>query len=402
LIPVELRPYRSYWLLWYARLLSVAAQQMMMVALGWQLYALSASAWDLGLLGLLQFGPAVVLVLPAGQVVDRVYRARLLSLCLGALAVVAALLSLAAHNGLLSRELILSLALILGAIKAFQMPAQQAIVPLLVPTAVLPRALAFSSMGMQAAVIGGPALGGLMLVLGPTTLFGTCTAAFAAAALLCLRIEHARPAPAPRPDWHTLWAGVRYVREQPVLLGAMALDLCAVLLGGATALLPIFAKDVLHVGPQGLGLLRGAPAVGALAMSIWLSRNPIQRRAGPKLLLAVAAYGLATLVFGLSSWFWLSLLALAGTGAADMVSVVVRSTLVQLETPDDKRGRVSAVNGLFINASGQLGEFESGATAALMGPVASVALGGVGAMLLAALWGRWFPALAQRDALVPP
>jgi hypothetical protein len=186
-----------------------------------------------------------------------------------------------------------------------------------------------------------------------------------------------------------------------VLLGAITLDLVAVLLGGATALLPIFAKDILHVGPAGLGLLRGAPAVGALAMSLWLTRWPITRRAGHKLLWAVAAYGAATLVFGLSTSFWLSVVALAATGAADMISVVVRHTLVQLETPDAMRGRVSAVNSLFINASSQLGEFESGATAAWWGPVGSVIVGGLGAIALAALWPRWFPALARRDALVP-
>ena len=401
MIPAELRPHRDYLRLWCARLLGVAVQQMMMVALGWQLYELTASAWDLGLMGLLQFGPSIVLVLPAGQVVDRVHRARLLSVCFGLLCAVAALLAFSTFTGQLQRPLILALALALGAIKAFQMPAQQAVVPLLVPAAVLPRALAFSSMGLQAAVIGGPALGGLMLSAGPAVLFSTCAAGFAAAALLCLRVRHAQPEAVGRADWHTLWAGVRFVRGQPVLLGAMALDLSAVLLGGATALLPMFAKDVLHVGPQGLGLLRGAPAVGALLMSLTLSRWPITRRAGPKLLWAVAAYGAATLVFGLSSHFALSLAALAATGAADMVSVVVRHTLVQLETPDDMRGRVSAVNSLFINASSQLGEFESGATAALLGPVGSVVLGGFGAIALAGLWRRWFPALAQRDALVP-
>jgi hypothetical protein len=197
-------------------------------------------------------------------------------------------------------------------------------------------------------------------------------------------------------------AGVRHVWQHKVVLGAISLDLFAVLLGGATALLPIFAKDILHTGPWGLGLLRGAPPVGALAMSLWLTRHPIERRAGPRLLAAVAVYGAATIVFGLSTEIVLSWLALAVTGAADMVSVVVRQTLVQLETPDAMRGRVSAVNSLFIGASSQLGEFESGATAALLGPVGSVLLGGFGAIAVAGLWTRWFPALAQRDALVAP
>ncbi len=399
-LPAELRPYRDYLRLWCARLLGVASQQMMMVALGWQLYELTGSAWDLGLLGLLQFLPAMGLVLVAGQVVDRVHRARLLALCLGLLAAVAALLALGSHSGWLQRPVILALAVVLGAIKAFQMPAQQAIVPLLVPAAVLPRALAFSSMGLQGAIIGGPALGGLIYGAGAPLLHSLCTAGFVVAALLCLRIRHAQAVTSTERGWHTWLAGVRYLRSQPVLLGAMALDLCAVLLGGATALLPIFAKDILQVGPEGLGLLRAAPAVGALVMSVWLTRWPITRRAGPKLLWAVAAYGLATAVFGLSSWFWLSLLALAATGAADMISVVIRHTLVQLETPDAMRGRVSEVNALFIGGSSQLGEFESGASAALIGPVASVLLGGIGAMALAALWPRWFPELAQRDELV--
>ncbi|MBL8329027.1 MAG: MFS transporter [Rubrivivax sp.] len=386
--------------LWSARALGVAAQQMMMVALGWQLYELTGSAWDLGLLGLVQFVPAFGLVLVAGQVVDRVHRARLMALCFALQAAVALMLVAAVHGGWLQRELILALAFVLGAVRAFQMPAQQAIVPLLVPAAVLPRALAFSSMGLQGAIIGGPALGGLVYGAGALILYATCSVGMALAALLCLRVRHAPPQPRALAERHSWLAGVHYVRSQPVLLGAMALDLFAVLLGSATALLPIFAKDILHVGPQGLGLLRGAPAAGALAMSLWLTRHPISRRAGPRLLAAVVAYGAAMVVFGLSSLFWLSLLALAVSGAADMVSVVVRNTLVQLETPDEMRGRVSAVNSLFIGASSQLGEFESGATAALLGPVGSVVLGGFGAIALALLWPRWFPALARRDALV--
>jgi hypothetical protein len=216
---------------------------------------------------------------------------------------------------------------------------------------------------------------------------------------LLLRVNHASPPPREHATWQTLLAGVSYVRGNPVVLGAISLDLFAVLLGGATALLPMFAKDLLHVGPWGLGLLRGAPAIGALAMSLALTRWPITRRAGPRMLWAVAVYGAATAVFGVSPSFALAMLALAVTGAADMVSIVVRQTLVQLETPDAMRGRVSAVNSVFIGASNQLGEFESGATAALLGPVGSV-LGGAGSIAVALLWWRWFPALAQRDQLV--
>jgi MFS family permease len=266
----------------------------------------------------------------------------------------------------------------------------------------LPRGMAFSSAGLQGAIIAGPALGGFVYVAGPLALYGLCAVLFALAASLCALIRHPAPPPGEPASLDTLLAGVRYVRANRVLLGAISLDLFAVLLGGATALLPMFAKDILHVGPWGLGLLRAAPAAGALALSVALTRWPIARRAGVKLFAAVALYGLATLVFALSTSFALSLAALFVTGAADMVSVVVRQTMVQLETPDAMRGRVSAVSSLFIGASNQLGEFESGVTAALLGPVGSVVLGGVGTWLVCALWWRWFPALARRDALVTP
>jgi MFS family permease len=392
---------RDYMRLWWARLAGVAASQMMLVAIGWQMYDLTGSAWDLGLVGLLQFLPALALVLVAGHVVDRHHRARIVALCVGAQGLVALVLALAPFDGLSMRTLLLALSVVLGAVRAFQMPAQQALVPLLVPAALLPRAMAFASAGLQGAVISGPALGGFVYVAGAPMVYGLCATLFALAAALSLRIRHAAPLRGEPPSLDTLLAGVRYVRRNKVVLGAISLDLFAVLLGGAVALLPIFAKDILQVGPWGLGLLRGAPALGALAMSVALTRWPIARHAGPKLFAAVAVFGLATLVFGLSTSFALSMLALAITGAADMVSVVVRQTMIQLETPDAMRGRVSAVASVFIGASNQLGEFESGATAAWLGPVGSVVLGGAGTLLVAALWWRGFPALARRDALVP-
>ena len=311
-------------------------------------------------------------------------------------------LALGSGAGLVTREWLLALSVVLGALCAAQMPAQQALTPLLVPAAELPRALAFSSGGLQAAIIAGPALGGLIYAAGATATYGACAALFAVAGALCLaiRYEH-QPPPHEPPSWHSLLAGLRFVAANKVVLGAVTLDLFAVLLGGATALLPMFAKDILHVGPLGLGLLRGAPAVGALVMSLVLTRWPARRRVGPLMLAAVAVYGAATLVFGLSTNFGLSMAALAVTGAADMISVVIRQTLVQLETPDAMRGRVSAVNSLFIGASNQLGEFESGATAAWLGPVGSVVLGGVGVLVVAGLWPRLFPALSRRDALLP-
>jgi MFS family permease len=400
--PGSLRAHAGYMRLWWSRLAGVGGGQMLMVALGWQMYALTGSAFDLGLVGLLQFVPALLLALPAGQLIDRWHRARILAACMALLAAIAALLWAASAGGWASRGLLLGLAVVLGAVRAFQLPATQALTPLLVPATLLPRALAFSSGGLQAAVIAGPAIGGLVYTAGASAFYALCLVLFglSAALTMAIRYEHLPP-PREPVTLDTLLAGVRYLRRQPVLLGAISLDLFAVLLGGATALLPIYASDILDVGPWGLGLLRAAPAVGALAMALWLARRPIERRAGPRLLAAVAAYGAAMLVFGLSGQLWLSLAALAIGGAADMVSVVVRQTLVQLETPDPMRGRVSAVNGLFIGASNQLGEFRAGAMAAGIGAVGSVLVGGAGTLCVAWAWRRLFPDLAARDALVP-
>ena len=288
----------------------------------------------------------------------------------------------------------------LGMARAFQMPAQQAIAPLLVPAAILPRATAFNSAGSQVAVIGGPALGGLVFVAGASAVYATCFALFVVGSVLMALVRYQQAPPSAEPvTLQSVLAGVSFVWRSKLLLGATTLDLFAVLLGGATALLPMFAKDILHTGPWGLGLLRAAPAVGALLMSVVLTRWPFERRVGRKLLLAVGIYGLSMLVFGLSTSLVLSMLALAVSGAADMVSVVIRITLVQLETPDEMRGRVSAVNSIFIGASNQLGEFESGVTAAWLGPVGSVLLGGVGTLLVAVAWLRLFPSLATRDRM---
>jgi MFS family permease len=315
----------------------------------------------------------------------------------------ALLLTVASHDGWAGRELILIASVVLGVAKAFQMPASQALPALLVPPALLPRAVALSSSGMQVAIIGGPALGGLIYVYGADVVYAASTALLALGCALAGQIRYERP-PTPREpaSWTSVLAGVTFLRGQPVMLGAISLDLFAVLLGGATALLPMFAKDILHIGPWGLGVLRAAPAVGALTLSVWLARHPLERQVGRWLIGAVAVFGLSMLVFALSNSFWLSLVALLVSGAADMVSVVIRQTLVQLETPDEMRGRVSAVNSIFIGASNQLGEFESGATAALLGPVGSVLLGGVGVLVVAALWIRWFPDLWRRDHLHRP
>ncbi len=388
---------------WWGRLAGTTAQQMLMVALGWQMYELTASAWDLGLVGLLQFIPALALTLPAGHAVDRHDRRLLLTGCLTLQMLVGLLLALGTAGGWVGRELILVLSLLLGAARAFQMPAQQALMPTLVPLAVLPRALAFSSGAVQASIVAGPALGGFLYAAGATVVYGVCATLFALGCVLILCITPvARPAQHEPASWNTMLAGLRFIWNRQVMLGALLLDLFAVLLGGATALLPIFARDVLHTGPWGLGMLRAAPAVGALVVSVWLTRAPIEHGVGRKMLLAVGVYGVSMLVFGWSTSFALSFAALLASGASDMVSVVIRQTLVQLDTPDEMRGRVAAVNSIFIGASNQLGEFESGAAAAAFGPVGSVLLGGVGTLVVVGLWFRLFPALARQDRLHAP
>lgn len=392
---------RSFMQMWISRLFGTAGSQMLMVAIGWHMYELTGSAWDLGLVGLYQFVPALVLALYAGHIVDRHHRGRIVAACFSVQGLVALTLLAAGYAQRDSRALLLGLSLVLGAVRAFQMPAQQALTPMLVPPLMLPRAMAFSSAGSQGAIIAGPAIGGLLFVAGIGVVYAASMLLFVTGGVLVARLRYAH-APPPRAPvtLQTLFAGVDFIWRRKTVLGAVSLDLFAVLLGGAVALLPIYAKDILHTGPWGLGLLRGAPAVGALVMSIVLTRRPIERHVGRTLLLAVAAFGVCMVVFGLSRSFLVSLVALAVSGGADMVNVVIRQTLVQLETPDAMRGRVSAVNSIFIGASNQLGEFESGATAALLGPVGSVVVGGVGTVLVAAAWWRLFPSLARRDRIV--
>jgi MFS family permease len=361
------------------------------------MYDITSSAWDLGLVGLFQFLPALVMTLPAGHAADRLHRGRIFAACMLAQAGIALLLVAAVQGSFATRELILAISVVLGVARAFQMPAQQALTPLLVPPELLQRAIALSSSGMQAAIICGPALGGVLYATGPITVYVSCALLLLIAGALTLLVRYQHKPSTLAASWSTVLAGVAFVWQRKLLLGATSLDLFAVLLGGATALLPMYARDILHTGPIGLGLLRAAPAAGALVMSLVLIRWPLRRHVGHRLLLAVAIFGLATVVFGLSTNFDLSMLALVVTGAADSISVVTRMTLVQLETPDEMRGRVSAVNSIFIGASNQLGEFESGATAALMGPVGSVVLGGLGTLVVAVVWRRLFPTLADRD-----
>lgn len=385
---------------WSARVAGTMANQMLMVAVAWQMYDITGSAWDLGLVGLFQFVPALLLTLPAGHVVDRIRRSKVFALAILLQGLVALLLVWATLGSFASRELILGVSIALGVARAFQMPAQQAIIPLLVPLNMLERAVTLSSMGMQLAVISGPAIGGLIYVGGASYVYISCSILLVLAYGLVWGLKERHEPSKETATLNSMLAGVAYVWHNKLLLGATSLDLFAVLLGGATALLPIYARDILHTGPEGLGLLRAAPAVGALVMALAMLRWPIHRRVGHLLFANVAAFGLATIVFGLSEHFILSLVALVITGAVDNVSVVIRLTLMQAETPNEIRGRVSAVNSIFIGASNQLGEFESGAAAALIGPVASVVMGGVGTLLIATGWLRLFPELARRDRLV--
>ncbi len=383
------------------RILTMGGFQMLAVAVGWQLYDLTGSMMDLGLVGLVGFLPSLLFLLLAGHVADRYNRRTIVQLCNVAQALVAGALALGSAQGWLTREGIFLASFLLGASKAFSSPTLAAMLPALVKTDDLPRAVSASSAAMQVAIIAGPTLGGLLYLGGAVTVYGVTACFYLASALLLALIHYRPPVHAdsgPRDD--SVFAGLRYVWRQPVLFGAISLDLFAVLLGGATAMLPVIAKDLLQTGPEGLGLLRAAPAAGALLVSFWLAHRPIERHTGRVMFAGVAVFGLATVVLGLSTSFALSLAALLVLGGADMLSVVIRSSLVQLETPEAMRGRVNAVNFLFIGASNQLGEFRSGASAALMGLVPSIVLGGVGTLLVAGLWMWWFPALARRDRLV--
>jgi MFS family permease len=373
---------------------------MLMVAVGWQLYDLTGSAWDLGLVGLLQFVPSLLLALPAGHIADHFDRRRIVRACVIVECIAIALLAVASARARFGEAAILGTLFAIGVARAVEFPTAMALAPALVPARLFPRAAAAGAAAAQTAMIVGPALGGFIYVAGAHVVYGVAALLFLAAAILVSTIRYERP-PAPRepPTLRTLFAGAAFMRRQPVVLGAISLDLFAVLLGGATALLPIFARDILHTGPWGLGLLRAAPAAGALTMSFWLTRHGVERRVGPVMFGSVAGFGVATLVFAVSTSFPLSLAALAALGALDMISMVIRGALVQLETPDAMRGRVSAINAIFINTSNQLGEFESGITAAWFGAVPSVLIGGVGTLIVVALWMWWFPALRKRDRM---
>ncbi len=392
---------RDFRLFFAARFLTGLAMQVQSVGIGWLVYDRTGSALALGLVGLATFLPALLLVLVTGHVADTIDRRRILVTCWGVIGLAALGLVATAVSTTAGVWPIYALAVTVGASRAFANPASQALLPNLVPKELFPSAVAWNASAWQSASIAGPAVGGLLYAIGPGAVFSVAAACFIASAALVQALR-TRPAPQVREKTTlgTLLAGIGYIRSHPVILGAISLDLFAVLLGGATALLPIYARDILLTGPLGLGLLRCMPAAGAVAMTLVLARFPLRRRAGSIMFLAVAVFGVATIVFGLSNQIGLSLGALLVLGAADMVSVYVRQTLVQGETPDAMRGRVAAVNSIFIGASNELGEFESGVLAAMIGPVGAVVLGGAGTLAVAGLWTRLFPALWKRDRLI--
>jgi MFS family permease len=382
-----------------ARFFATLAAQIQIVAVGWQMYEVTGDPLDLGLIGLSQFVPFVALILPAGQAADHYDRSRIVMLCYLTEVVCAVLLLVFSIRGISSPWPILLAMVLLGGARAFSMPGSQSLLPNLVARDHFTRALALNSSVFQVASVLGPALGGVLYLAGPVVVYSVVMALAATATLLMLRVRGGSRDSRQReaPSWHALLSGLRFVRSKTVVLGAISLDLFAVLFGGAAALLPMFARDILHVGPEGLGLLRTTPAIGAALCAAMLALSPLERHVGRWMFGGVAMFGIAAIVFGVSTSFLLSLSALAVLGAADMVSVYVRHLLVQLETPDHIRGRVSAVSSVFVGASNELGDFESGLTARWWGAVRAVVIGGLATLAVAGLWTRLFPSLWRMD-----
>jgi len=388
--------HRSYRFFWMARLLASFAAQVVSVAVGWQIYAMTSNPFDLGLVGLVQFAPALALVLVSGHAADRFNRRAIMgiaqlveALCTGAILVLTV-------SGLITTPWIFALLFAIGVSRAFMNPAGSSLVPNLVPPEDLPSAVALGSTAWQIANIIGPMVGGLLYGIDPGAAYGVAFV-MVVGAVVCIALvpRPAQKTPSGARTWRTVLAGFGYVWGEKVVLGAISLDLFAVLLGGATALLPAYARDILVTGPWGLGVLRSAAGLGAIAMAAYLTLRPIRDRAGMLMFIAVGLFGIFTIVFGVSRVVWLSALALALAGAADTISVQVRETLIQLWTPDEVRGRVNAVNSLFIGASNELGEFRAGTMASLIGIVPAVVFGGVGTVVVAGLWSWWFPAIRR-------
>jgi MFS family permease len=391
------RPFAFYWL---ARISATVALQMQTVAIGWQMYQLTNNPLDLGLIGLFQFMPAIVLVLVAGHIADRYDRRKIVRACQLAAGLASATLAAGTAGGWLTREALLGIVLVIGAARTFETTTFQTLLPAVVPLPLLARATAASSSATQLAVIGGPALGGLLYAVSPVLVYALCCTLYLSAAVLVSMIRIARAPPKREPISVTmLFAGFSYVLNNRLVFGAIALDLFAVILGSVTALLPVFARDIFQAGPWGLGLLRASLGIGALVVALAMTRWPPRRRVGRIVFASVAAFGLSIVVFSLSTSLVLSMFALAVLGGSDMISVVIRQTLIQLETPDGTRGRVSAVNSLFVQASNQLGEFRAGVMAAWLGTIPAVLIGGIGALLVVLVGRRAFSELYFADTL---
>jgi MFS family permease len=383
-----------------SRSLSRFSSQIAAVAIGWQIYDMTGRAFDLGMVGLIQFLPTALLVFVAGSAADRYRRRRVVQVCQILEALTALYLCWGSYAGFLTEAQLFAATFVLGIAGAFESPATAALLPLIAPSGTLQRASALSSGAAQLATIAGPALGGFAYAVAPGLPYGIMVVFWLAGMVFTGAIDVMdEPSAEEHASSKDLFAGVRFIRDNPAILGTISLDLFAVLFGGVTALLPIYAHDVLDAGPFGLGILRAAPAVGALAMTALLARHTISRHVGLRMFQAVMIFGAATIVFALSHWMWLSVAALAILGAADTVSVVIRFSLVQIATPNEMRGRVGAVNFLFINASNQLGQFESGVTAALLGTVPAAVLGGAATVAIALLWMKLFPALRKVERL---
>lgn len=388
-----------------ARFFVVASLEMQSVAVGWQIYELTHSTFDLGLVGLCQFLPGILLFLVSGHVADRFNRRNLLILCYAGFATCSGLLLFTAtHRGAPSVRSIYAVLVLLGVVRSFNGPVSRALLPQLVPEEHFPNAVAWHSTIFQAATILGPSIGGIVYAAfrGPSAVYAMALASAVIAVIFTTLIRLNVGARVREPiNISTVLAGLRYIWQRKIVLGSISLDLFAMLLGGAVALLPAYAREILHTGPWGLGLLRTAPAVGAAAMAVLLAYRPLKRRVGATMLWCVSGFGVFTIIFGISRSLIISLLALILVGATDMVSVVIRATLVQLLTPDQMRGRVNAVDMMFIGASNQLGEFESGLTASWFGTVPAVVLGGIGTLVVTAIWAWRFPELRNADKLTP-
>ena len=400
---------RDFVLFWLSRFVAVLGVQVQGVALGWHIYAVARddvgmdvkrAALTVSMIGLVSFLPVLLLALPAGEMADRHDRRRILLRCYMAEIVVAVGVAAVTFMGWASIPVLLGAAFLFGMARSFFSPASTALGPMLVPRALLPRAIAWQSLAWQTASIGGPALGGILVATSPTLSYAVAAGLYVAAAACVLLIRgNAQPVVQPGSRWELMKEGLAYVWNNKIVFGAISLDLFAVILGGATLLLPVFAKDVLHVGAEGFGILRAGPAIGAAVVAFWLASNPIRKNAGVIMFTAVGLFGVGTLIFGLSKLMWVSMGGLILLGGADMISVYVRQTLVQLATPDHMRGRVATVSSLFIGASNELGEFESGIVARFLGPVGAAVFGGVGALIVTGVWAKLFPELRKVDRL---